>query len=370
MKKKTFESKLNDILKELQEISHIGFYLYSADGNRIAGTDSDENEGIMEAVHTFADSAAESQIAYGCHFQKINIQKKTEYILLSDMNRADDYSFVIAQLAASEIRNLHEMAFRQEDEKQVFRRFLLGEIDADEYWRSSRRAGKIDSSAKRLFVVDFDGERPEVAEAILRNFCTSGKDDCLLDMDETHTLLIKNAEKPNEEECHSFADMIIDNLQSEAMVKARVGYGNPATQISQMPKSYREACTALTICSIFYPELSVAVCGHLGIGQLIYQLPQDLCENFLHEVFPKNQQEQMDDEMLATVDRLFENNLNISETARQMYIHRNTLVYRLERIQRIIGLDLRVFDDAMMFRIAMMVKSHVDYMKREKEPEE
>jgi carbohydrate diacid regulator len=85
-----------------------------------------------------------------------------------------------------------------------------------------------------------------------------------------------------------------------------------------------------------------------------------LCEMFIKEIFGERNID-LDDETMVTIQKFFENSLNISETARQLYIHRNTLVYRLERLEKMIGLDIRKFEDAMTFKIAMMVIAHMDY---------
>ena len=146
----------------------------------------------------------------------------------------------------------------------------------------------------------------------------------------------------------------------EAMIKVRVGYGNVVTPIHEISDSYQEAKLALEVGRVFYAQKDTISYGKLGIGRLIYQLPMSLCEMFIKEVFGDKVPEILDDEeAMSTINKFFENSLNISETARQLYVHRNTLVYRLERIQKAIGLDIRNFDDAMTFRIAVMVLAHM-----------
>jgi carbohydrate diacid regulator len=146
----------------------------------------------------------------------------------------------------------------------------------------------------------------------------------------------------------------------EAMIKVRVGYGNVVSQIPELCESFQEAKMALEVGRVFYAELDTISYGKLGIGRLIYQLPMSLCEMYLKEVFGDTIPEILsDEEAMSTINKFFENSLNISETARQLYVHRNTLVYRLERIQKAIGLDIRNFEDAMMFRIAVMVLAHM-----------
>ena len=144
-----------------------------------------------------------------------------------------------------------------------------------------------------------------------------------------------------------------------------MAYGTIVNEIKEVSRSYKEARMALDVGKIFFEERDVIAYSTLGIGRLIYQLPMSLCEMFIHEVFGDEIPDVFNEEISVTIQKFFENNLNISETARQLYVHRNTLVYRLERLQRSIGLDIRRFDDAMTFKIAMMVIAHMNQQKSE-----
>ena len=158
------------------------------------------------------------------------------------------------------------------------------------------------------------------------------------------------------------ADMLNTN---EDASRIRVAYGTMVSQIRDLSKSYKEAKMALEVGKIFYPDEMVSAYHTLGIGRLIYQLPQPLCEMFMREVFHENTPDTFDEETLSTIEKFFENNLNVSETARQLFVHRNTLVYRLEKLQKTTGLDIRVFEDALTFKIALMVASYMKYLERE-----
>jgi carbohydrate diacid regulator len=150
------------------------------------------------------------------------------------------------------------------------------------------------------------------------------------------------------------------------MSAVRIAYGTIVNEIRQVSRSYKEAKMALDVGKIFYMERSIIAYNALGIGRLIYQLPIPLCQMFMKEVFASDMTPDMfDEETLTTITKFFENSLNVSETARQLYIHRNTLVYRLEKLQKSTGLDIRVFDDALTFKIAMMVVSYMKYMESE-----
>ena len=159
------------------------------------------------------------------------------------------------------------------------------------------------------------------------------------------------------------ADMIVDMMNSEAMMNVRVAYGTVVGELREVSKSYKEAKMALDVGKIFYAEKNVIAYARLGIGRLIYQLPVNLCKIFIEEIFGDNVPYDMEEETLTTINKFFENNLNVSETSRQLFIHRNTLVYRIEKLQKSTGLDIRVFDDALTFKIALMVVSYMKYLE-------
>jgi carbohydrate diacid regulator len=187
--------------------------------------------------------------------------------------------------------------------------------------------------------------------------------DFVTSVDEGHIVLVKTLEEDTYEEVETIAKTIVDMVGAEAMVDSRVSYGTIVNELKDISKSYKEANMALDVGRIFYVERNILAYNGLGIGRLIHQLPISLCEMFLNEVFKGNAVEQFDEDTLMIVNAFFENNLNISETARQMYLHRNTLGYRLEKIVKTTGLDVRKFDDALTFKIALMVSDHMKFIK-------
>ena len=159
------------------------------------------------------------------------------------------------------------------------------------------------------------------------------------------------------------AETILDMLNTEAMIQAKISYGTIIHEIKEVSRSYKEAKMALEVGKIFYADKEIIAYSNLGIGRLIYQLPIPLCKMFIREIFTEVSPDEFDEETLTTINKFFENNLNVSETSRQLYIHRNTLVYRLDKLQKSTGLDLRVFDDAITFKIALMVVKYMKYME-------
>lgn len=358
-----FAEKLQDVMQEMKDIAQMEFFLFEEDGTLIAATKEMDIPELTEAVTVFRDSQAERQTAYGYYFVRVSIWGKTEYILLAEATGRNEHAVALAQMAASQIRNLYLMAREPLDENQYLRQMLLGNLSDDEMEAESRKL-RLEQYPRNLFVLEFDEEKNDIAMETLRNLFIQDDREYLADMNAYRAVLIKSSVSLELDSPENIARMIIDNMQTEALQNVRVAYGLNVSSCSRMEQSYKEACTALKISRIFYPKHQIVMYDHLGIGRLIYQLPKDLCQMFLREVFSGAQEVNLDEEMLVTIDKLFENNLNISETARQLYVHRNTLVYRLERIEKMIGLDIRTFEDAMMFRIAMMVQSHVKYLEK------
>ena len=184
--------------------------------------------------------------------------------------------------------------------------------------------------------------------------------DFVFNISETDTVLVKEIRKGiDRTDMEKLAASIVDTLSGEDYIKAVVGIGTPIGNIKDLASSFKEAQIAMEVGKVFDTERQVISYDHLGIARLIYQLPTTLCEAFLREVFKQESIDSLDAETLFTIQRFFENNLNVSETSRGLFVHRNTLVYRLEKIRKLTGLDLRNFDDAIVFKVALMVKKYL-----------
>ena len=184
--------------------------------------------------------------------------------------------------------------------------------------------------------------------------------DFVLSINETDIAVIKQLNAVVEaEELEKIARSIEENLKNELFIKTVIGIGTVAEHLRELADAYKEAQTAIDVGKVFDTEKSIINYEKLGIGRLIYQLPTTLCEIFLGEVFKKNSIDSLDQETLFTINKFFENNLNVSETSRKLFVHRNTLVYRLEKIKKLTGLDLRQFDHAIVFKVALMVRKYL-----------
>ena len=184
--------------------------------------------------------------------------------------------------------------------------------------------------------------------------------DLAISITETEVALVKQV-KPGAEirDLERELGSVADTLRTEFYANAVVGIGTVVTEVKDLARSYKEAQTAIEVGKVFDTEKTVLSYENLGIGRLVYQLPTTLCEMFLQEVFKYGSLESLDQETLQTIQCFFDNSLNVSETSRKLFVHRNTLVYRLEKIRKLTGLDLREFDSAITLQVALMVKRYL-----------
>lgn len=268
------------------------------------------------------------------------------------------------RFGVSQMSNLLQAYRERMDRNRFMQNLILDNLLLVDIYNQAKKM-KIPVEQRRIvFLIEPKNEGDNLVLETLKGLFAIGTKDFVTSVDEGHVILIKALENTDSyEQVNHISRMLVDTLNMEAMVGVRVSYGTIVEELKDVSRSYKEADMALEVGRVFYEERNILGYNELGIGRLIHQLPKSLCEMFLQEVFGGNVMEHFEEEELATVYTFFDNNLNISETARQLYVHRNTLVYRLEKIQKKTGLDVRKFDDALMFKIAMMVESHMRYMK-------
>ena len=213
-------------------------------------------------------------------------------------------------------------------------------------------------------ILELEQEREHSSMESVKSLFGGKSKDFITAVDEKSIIIVKELEE-NEgyEEMDKLAQTILDTLGLEKENHTHIAYGTIVSELKEVSRSYKEARMALDVGKIFSPEKDVIAYSSLGIGRLIYQLPIPLCKMFIKEIFGGKSPDDFDEETLVTIDKFFENSLNVSETSRQLYIHRNTLVYRLDKLQKSTGLDLRVFEDAITFKIALMVVRYMKYME-------
>lgn len=356
--------KIQAALDEIKEISRMDLALYTEKGKLVAST-FDMEEDLEGVVASFAESMAESQMLPGCHFFKVVVEGEVEYILLTKSTAEDAY--MVGRLAVCQIRNLAAAYMEQFDRNNFMQNILLGNMLVVDMYNKAKKL-HVEQAERVVYVIDLGDKKDSSAVELVKNLFVTKMRDYVTEVDEQSIVLIKDVRDiQGEEELQNLAHMIVDNMHTEIMVRVRVGYGNRVSNLQDITRSYQEAKMALEVGRIFYAERETIAYSCLGIGRLIYQLPMSLCEMFIHEVFGDEIPDVFNEEITTTIQKFFENNLNISETARQLYVHRNTLVYRLERLEKMIGLDIRKFDDAMTFKIALMVLAHMNYQKAEEQ---
>jgi carbohydrate diacid regulator len=225
----------------------------------------------------------------------------------------------------------------------------------------------IDTEARRIvFTLEINGEKENSSLEHVRTLFSTRANDFITAIDEKSVIVVKElAPQEGYPEMDAIAKTILDCLGEDKKKDALIAYGTIVNELKEVSRSYKEARMALNVGKIFFEERKVIAYSSLGIGRLIYQLPIPLCKMFIREIFENKSPDDFDDETLITINKFFENSLNVSETSRQLYIHRNTLVYRLDKLQKSTGLDLRVFEDAITFKIALMVVKYMKYMERQ-----
>ncbi len=351
---------LQTTLDGLKSISRVDLCVLDADG-KVAATTFEEYQNCISDAISFIDSPAESQVINGCQFFKVMDELTLEYILL--VKGSNDDLYMLGKLAAFQIHNLL-VAYKERFDKDNFIKNLLLDnlLRVDMYTRAEKL--HIDTDVKRVvYIIETKHEKDTNALETVKNLFAGRVKDFITAVDERNIILVKEVEEKNSyEDLEKTAQVIVDMLNTEAMSAVHIAYGTIVSDIKEVSRSYKEAKMALDVGKIFYSEKNVVAYSKLGIGRLIYQLPIPLCQMFIKEIFDGKSPDEFDDETLSTINKFFENSLNVSETSRQLYIHRNTLVYRLDKLQKGTGLDLRVFDDAITFKIALMVVEYMKYM--------
>lgn len=221
---------------------------------------------------------------------------------------------------------------------------------------------RFNNDATRVVVLIRITERNDVSVFdVIQDLFPDKTKDFVININETDIALVKEVKAGIEtKDLEKLARSIVDSLGTEYYTHVLVGIGTTIDSIKDLSRSFREAQVSLEVGKVFDTEKTIVSYDNLGIARLIYQLPTTLCEMFLKEIFKRGSIESLDHETLFTIQKFFENNLNVSETSRKLFVHRNTLVYRLEKIKKLTGLDLREFDDAIVFKVALMVKKYLN----------
>ncbi len=351
---------LQNTIDGLKNITRVEFCIMDVDGKEVVSTA--DMGSCVGAVAEFAASVADSQEIQGYQFFKIFDDQMLEYVLVAAGTGEDSY--IIGKLAAFQIQNL-VIAYKERLDKDNFVKNLLLDnlLLVDIYSRSKKLHIQTDVP-RAVLIVESPGGRDSNVLDLARTYFGGNSKDFVTEVDENNVIIVKELpETDRAKEMDKTAKQLWAFLKREGMRDGRVAYGTVIQEIKEVSRSYKEARMALDVGKIFFDEREIIAYSELGIGRLIYQLPLPLCKMFIREIFGGKSPDEFDEETLGTIYKFFENSLNVSETSRQLFIHRNTLVYRLDKLQKSTGLDLRVFEDAITFKIALMVVKYMKYME-------
>ncbi len=351
---------LQNTIDGLKGIARVELCVMDIDGKEVASTT--EMGTSPKAAVEFATSPADSQEIQGYQYFKIFDEQQLEYVLVAGGTGEDVY--LIGKLAAFQIQNLL-VAYKERFDKDNFIKNLLLDnlLLVDIYSRSKKLHIQTDVPRVVMIIESDNGRDNNVLELARAHFGANSKD-FVTAVDENNVIVVRElSETDTAKEIDKTARALEQYLLKEGIKDIRIAYGTVVQEIKEVSRSYKEAKMALDVGKIFFDERDIVAYSELGIGRLIYQLPIPLCKMFIREIFDGKSPDEFDEETLATIYKFFENSLNVSETSRQLFIHRNTLVYRLDKLQKSTGLDLRVFEDAITFKIALMVVKYMRYME-------
>ena len=352
---------LQTTMEGLKAITRVDLCVMDTEGKVLASTMNNAEE-YENAVLDFVNSPADSQVLSGFQFFKVFDEHQLEFVILAKGDSDDVY--MVGKIASFQTQNLL-VAYKERFDKDNFIKNLLLDnlLLVDIYNRSKKL--RIDTDVRRIAVIiELNSDKELNGLEIVRGIYTGKTKDFITAVDEKSVIVVREVkESENYEALSKSCKGLLDMLHSEGLTRCRIALGTIVHEIKDVSRSYKEAKMALDVGKIFYNERSIVAYSNLVIGRLIYQLPVPLCKMFIKEIFDGKSPDDLDDETLITINKFFENSLNVSETSRQLYIHRNTLVYRLDKLQKSTGLDLRVFEDAITFKIALMVVKYMRYME-------
>lgn len=352
---------LQNTIEGIKSISRVELGVTDVDGSVLVST-FPENEISKTEVASFALSQADSQTMKNYQFFKIYDEHQLGYILIAKGNNDD--VFLVGKMASFQLQNLL-VAYKERFDKDNFIKNLLLDnlLLVDIYNRAKKLHINIDSR-RVVFILESDPNKDRGTLENVHNLFGNKSNDFITAVDEKNIIIVKELSDTDDyEQMNKTALAVLEALGKDENHKTHIAYGTIVKELKDVSRSYKEARMALDVGKIFFEERDVIAYSSLGIGRLIYQLPIPLCKMFIKEIFIDKSPDDFDEETLVTINKFFENSLNVSETSRQLYIHRNTLVYRLDKLQKSTGLDLRVFEDAITFKIALMVVRYMKYME-------
>jgi len=353
-------SVFQSVIVQLRDISDRTFGVIDTEGSVVSCTDmSLLGERWADAALKVGNSA-ESVVTFAQKSFKA-IMGNSNYFEYAVFCTGDDEvakSFCqVAYVALNDAKTFYE---EKHDRGTFVKNIIMDNILPGDIYIRAKELHFATDAPRAVFLIRQVGHSDVATVDVLAGMFPDKLQDFVLSINETDIAIIKQiSSNVTAEDLEKMAANIEETLKNELRIKTIIGIGTMATHLRELADSYKEAQTAIEVGTVFEPDKTIMHYENLGIGRLIYQLPTTLCEIFLREVFKKNSLDSLDQETLFTINKFFENSLNVSETSRKLFVHRNTLVYRLEKIRKLTGLDLRQFDHAIVFRVALMVRQYL-----------
>lgn len=352
-----------NLVQQVKQMINAECGIMDENGLILACTDENKTGHTVNNLQQVLESDKQLVRLNGKTYQKVNINNRYEYIVYLDSDSEESARYLA--LIALNVKNMGIYYDEKFDRSNFIRNIMLNNILPGDITLRAKELHVANNAYRVVFLIKTEGNKEAHPYEILLSLFPNRIKDFVIVIDEENVVLVKELKsETDEKEIEKIANIIIDTLNTELMIKATIGVGSVVSNIREIGRSYKEAQTALLVGGIFENEKTIIYYNNLGIGRLIYQLPTTLCKLFLNEVFKNNSRDMLDGETFHTIQKFFENNLNVSETSRQLYVHRNTLVYRLDKIQKLTGLDLRKFDDALIFKVSMMVKKYLEKVEK------
>ena len=353
-------SVFQSVIIQLKDVSDRIFGVIDTDGSVVSCTDTSVlGERWMEAALKVSNSG-EGIVTFAQKTFKpiINTSNVMEYAVFCGGD--DELAKVFCNMAYVALNDAKIFYEEKHDRGTFVKNIIMDNILPGDIYIRAKELHFSTDAPRAVFLVRQVGHSDVATVDVLAGMFPDKLQDFVLSINETDVAIVKQITlSTTNDDLEAIARQIEDTLHNELYVKTVIGIGTIAEHLRSLADSYKEAQTAIDVGKVFDTEKSIINYENLGIGRLIYQLPTTLCEIFLSEVFKKNSIDSLDQETLFTINKFFENNLNVSETSRKLFVHRNTLVYRLEKIKKLTGLDLRQFDHAIVFKVALMVRKYL-----------
>ncbi len=353
-------SVFQNVILQLKDISDRVFGVIDTEGCVISCTDVTLlGERWTDAALKVANSS-ENIVAFGQKYFKAIMGNSNYFEYAVFCSGADEAAKVCCQMAYIALNDAKVFYEEKHDRGTFVKNIIMDNILPGDIYIRAKELHFATDAPRAVFLVRQVGRADVATVDVLSGMFPDKQQDFVLSINENDIAVVKQiTATTTAEEMEKIAQAMEDTLKNELFVKTVIGFGTVAEHLRSLADSYKEAQTAIDVGKVFDTEKSIINYENLGIGRLIYQLPTTLCDIFLSEVFKKNSIDSLDQETLFTINKFFENNLNVSETSRKLFVHRNTLVYRLEKIRKLTGLDLRQFDHAIVFKVALMVRKYL-----------